>query len=291
MAKQCKTITISNCPPNDNCDGCVDIIKSQCIKYQGDNISCVGIDKGDNLEEIIVQLSSVICTLSGSGGGECCDLQGTTDVGNKTTNDIEMSDETQSIAHLILSYQNDPLRPDNPTIKFQSGGSTYSTYLGTSEDGTGENGSANDNYIRLPYVTGETRVLAASVNGIEADTTGNIEVPDSRPYKVYTALLHQTGINAPIAEIVENTLGQNIIWTRGNIGAYYGNFDTYIPNNNEVIVFVNGSRDDIIVSAFFDNGEINLLKRQLYVDFQLEEYGYSEIDNFQFIYIEIRVYD
>jgi len=221
----------------------------------------------------------------------CCDLQDTTDVGNKTTNDIELSDDSNSVAKLVLSYQNDPLRLNNPTIRFHSGGSTYSTWLGTSEDGTGENGSANDNYVRLPYVTGETRHLAASVNGIEADTTGNIELPNSRPYKVYTALLHQTGTNAPIPEIVENTLGQNIIWTRDNIGAYYGNFDTYIPNNNEVIVFVNGSRDDIVVSAFFDSGEINLLKRQLYVDFQLEEYGYNGIDNFQFVYIEIRVYD
>jgi hypothetical protein len=44
---------------------------------------------------------------------------------------------------------------------------------------------------------------------------------DSEPkYKVYTALLTQTGIDAPVATVLENTLGYNITWEYVNIGVY-----------------------------------------------------------------------
>ena len=41
---------------------------------------------------------------------------------------------------------------------------------------------------------------------------------DSRPYKVYTALLTQSGTNAPVATVLENTLGGEIVWSRINPG-------------------------------------------------------------------------
>ena len=43
---------------------------------------------------------------------------------------------------------------------------------------------------------------------------------DPRPYKVYTALLTQTGTNAPVANILENTLSSTPIWTRIGVGQY-----------------------------------------------------------------------
>ena len=43
---------------------------------------------------------------------------------------------------------------------------------------------------------------------------------DSRPYKVYTALLSQTGTDAPVATVLENTLGYDIVWSRLNAGGY-----------------------------------------------------------------------
>jgi hypothetical protein len=38
--------------------------------------------------------------------------------------------------------------------------------------------------------------------------------------KVYTALLTQTSTNAPVATILENTLGGTPVWTRGSTGTY-----------------------------------------------------------------------
>src|SRR3989337_2171151 len=38
-------------------------------------------------------------------------------------------------------------------------------------------------------------------------------------YKKYVALLTQTGTNAPVATVLENTIG-NIVWARGGTGQY-----------------------------------------------------------------------
>jgi hypothetical protein len=42
-----------------------------------------------------------------------------------------------------------------------------------------------------------------------------------KPYKVYTALLRQDGVSAPVPTILENTLG-NIVWSYTNVGTYKG---------------------------------------------------------------------
>ena len=52
----CKTITISTCPDDSTCDACKEIIKSQCIKYTGDDLASLGVDKGDTLNEILIKL-------------------------------------------------------------------------------------------------------------------------------------------------------------------------------------------------------------------------------------------
>ena len=52
-------------------------------------------------------------------------------------------------------------------------------------------------------------------------TGGETPTPvDSRPYRVYTALLTQSGTNAPVATVLENTLGYDIVWGRLNAGEY-----------------------------------------------------------------------
>jgi hypothetical protein len=45
---------------------------------------------------------------------------------------------------------------------------------------------------------------------------------DSRPYKVYTATLTQSGTADPIPNILENGLGGDITWTRLGVGSYLG---------------------------------------------------------------------
>ncbi len=62
-------------------------------------------------------------------------------------------------------------------------------------------------FIRTTYLPGQL---------LKAD--GNVTVG----YKVYTALLSQTGTSAPTATVLENTLGGTIVWTRSATGIYVG---------------------------------------------------------------------
>lgn len=47
--------------------------------------------------------------------------------------------------------------------------------------------------------------------------------------KIYRALLTQTGTNAPVATVLTNTLGFDLIWSRLNQGIYLGQSNT-VPN-------------------------------------------------------------
>lgn len=61
-----------------------------------------------------------------------------------------------------------------------------------------------------------------TISGDFVDNTDPLNpiLNDPRPYKVYTALLTQTGTNTPVATVLENTLGYDIVWNRLNAGGY-----------------------------------------------------------------------
>ena len=56
---------------------------------------------------------------------------------------------------------------------------------------------------------------------IGATSSGDL-VPMGVGYKVYTALLSQSGTSAPVATVLENTLGGTVVWTRNSTGLYTG---------------------------------------------------------------------
>lgn len=55
----------------------------------------------------------------------------------------------------------------------------------------------------------------------KADET-NFKFTFAQDVSVYRALLVQSGSGAPVATVLENTLGADIIWTRSNVGDYMG---------------------------------------------------------------------
>ena len=61
---------------------------------------------------------------------------------------------------------------------------------------------------------------ATGTNTTQIATTAFVQ-QNARPYKVYTALLSQSNTDAPVAIVLENTIG-NIVWTRLNTGQYLG---------------------------------------------------------------------
>ena len=74
-------------------------------------------------------------------------------------------------------------------------------------------------------------LLNITIDNLEAIGGGNPTPVDSRPYKVYTALLTQSGTNAPVATVLENTLGGDITWSRNSTGDYSATSNNLFTEN------------------------------------------------------------
>jgi len=94
---------------------------------------------------------------------------------------------------------------------------------------------------KLLWVNTKNNIVENEISGASQPT-----------YKVYTALLNQTGISAPVATVLENTIG-DITWTYESTGVYYANssnlfngnifISPYIYYNNEIDAMVVLSSD------------------------------------------------
>jgi hypothetical protein len=121
------------------------------------------------------------------------------------------------------------------------------------------NGSQNATFIRT--------VTAASFNG-SASLTGTPTAPTAAagtntnqiattafvlsnagvatlPYKVYTALLSQSGSNAPVATVLQNTLGGTVVWSRIGFGGYNGTLSGAFTTNKTTVSISNGWQNGI----------------------------------------------
>jgi hypothetical protein len=54
-------------------------------------------------------------------------------------------------------------------------------------------------------------------------------------YKKYVALLTQIGTNNPVADVLENTLGGTLTWTRQSTGIYHATLTNAFPTADKVI--------------------------------------------------------
>jgi len=80
-----------NIEPN-NC-GCKDQVTSECVFYKGENLSCLGITKGDTLTDVIKSLNEIVCS--------SVTPSGITYVG--TNNQIVVSGNTISLSPVITN--------------------------------------------------------------------------------------------------------------------------------------------------------------------------------------------
>jgi hypothetical protein len=82
----------------------------------------------------------------------------------------------------------------------------------------------------ITNIQGDITTIEGNITTIEGDiTTLQADVEALQPtYKVYTALMSQTGTNAPTAIVLENTIG-SILWTRVSAGVYRATLaDTFL---------------------------------------------------------------
>lgn len=135
---------------------------------------------------------------------------------------------------------------------------------------------------------GTTKALTAEQGKIlkeELDQkVSSSELLSLRPYKVYTAVMAQSGTNPPQATILENTIGE-ITWTRVSAGIYRGYLSSGFPLNK---------------TALFYGGSANLNSGYNFILYR-EDFNYLRIvtsspyafqdSNFIANTIEIRIYE
>jgi len=62
-------------------------------------------------------------------------------------------------------------------------------------------------------------------------------ITTDKPYKVYTALISQTGTSAPTVIVLENTLGGTPVWSRIGPGVYSGLLSGFFTANKTTVIF------------------------------------------------------
>lgn len=110
-----------------------------------------------------------------------------------------------------------------------------------------------------------------------------VDSKDSRPYKVYTALLSQSGTDAPTASVLENTLGVTISWTYIGVGNYRGTATGNVFTTNKSTSFISLTFAGNVNSLPFSTSEI-----------VVNTYSTTFISTNNLLYktpIEIRVYN
>jgi hypothetical protein len=77
-------------------------------------------------------------------------------------------------------------------------------------------------------------------------------------YQVYIALLNQVGIIAPVATVLQNTIG-NIVWSYSSAGNYVATLAGAFPSD-KVVMFLNNTRVNSICSIQRSNDNALLLQ-------------------------------
>lgn len=142
--------------------------------------------------------------------------------------------------------------------------------------------SPNDEFVILDSITGEAVTVFYST---------------IKPYKVYTALLSQSGTDAPVATVLENTLGFTPIYTYSSTGVYalspLEDFSNFL--NKGVVIFLNkGSNDSTNATNSIScayNYEDGALEIRTYANGLASDGILSDVDSFQKTSFEIRVYN
>ena len=138
-------------------------------------------------------------------------------------------------------------------------------------------------YGTVQYTENLSNDMAADTGSTtKYQSVNEVENYVAKPYKVYSALLNQSGTSAPTATVLQNQLSGSIVWTRTLSGRYIGTLSGAFTNN-KTLVFTNqpiGARL-LSISRASDNT----------ISINCADYDGNYQDDFANFSIEIRVYN
>jgi hypothetical protein len=109
------------------------------------------------------------------------------------------------------------------------------------------------------------------------------------PYKVYTATLYQNGITAPVATVLQNTLGGNVTWQRDGAGNYGASSSGLFTAGKTTVTCSNmwGNYNIMLYPIFEESTFPNTIKLAN-IDTTVPV---TQIDGMDFSFVEIKVYN
>lgn len=78
----------------------------------------------------------------------------------------------------------------------------------------------NTQFIGLASTVDTTERRSALINAESQAYTMQDIVDTTRPYKVYTAIVNQSGTNEPVVTVLENTIDSTLTLVRSSVGVY-----------------------------------------------------------------------
>lgn len=255
------------------CPTCATYTNALCVIYDGELLSNINVSPLDNLEEILVNINDNLVpihgvtspTISATYLGQIYINTATDEVfiaiatgggpADWTMVSVEAAPVTPGIDDVLAEGQSFSANRvmDVSTYNFVVETDTYSNLFYINDSGITSIGDINNNVngtnITVDDSTEEVNItannwatingnnIAVSVNGTLADTSGNVTL--SSPYKVYTAVISQSGATAPTVDyLLQNTLSGTPTWGYNNVGQYTLTLPTQWVNN-KTIVFIN----------------------------------------------------
>lgn len=79
--------------------------------------------------------------------------------------------------------------------------------------------------------------------------------------KRYVATLNQSGTAAPVANVLENSFGGDLVWTRSNVGSYQATLAGAFKDQEKITIFVGNTFGEMaIYEATYNNDNSVYLK-------------------------------
>lgn len=123
------------------------------------------------------------------------------------------------------------------------------------------------NPFTLRSTSGDSTFVLSAPSRVDLQKGTASWVPERQAsYLVYTALLSQTGTDAPVATVLENTLGGTVVWSYNDVGYYTATLanaftenKTYLPlviinDGGPVVVSVSWASSSAIELNISSNG-------------------------------------
>lgn len=212
-------------------------------------------------------------------------------IGSNTDGSLGIFDQTTFANRFwIKADGNVGIGTDTPQAKLvvDSGELLVNTNTNNGVDKIQVNGSISaTSYTGGAALTGTPTAptATAGTNTTQIATTAFVQA-SVRPYKVYTALISQSGTSAPTVTVLENTLSGSIVWAFDSTGQFTGTLASAFTTN-KTIAFTNNSghisADSVDIKTIYDS--VNVIRLKTYSGGTI---GNSLMSNAS---IEIRVYN